>query len=98
MTPINSAGLNTGQLEWPYALLCPIKSYFNDFILFSRIPLHKVDTVRRTLHEVGTSGESLRHKYENYGSNGPVPEPLSNYMDVSKNCGCTRDLLFHIVI
>ncbi|KAL4224577.1 hypothetical protein ACF0H5_015277 [Mactra antiquata] len=46
-----------------------------------RIKLHRVKTVRRTLQEVGTSIESLRLKYSNYGTDGPTPEPLSNYLD-----------------
>jgi hypothetical protein len=45
-----------------------------------RISLTKVKSVRDQLHEVGTSTSWFRHKY-NYG--GPVPEPLSNYLDVN---------------
>ncbi|XP_060579470.1 lysosomal aspartic protease-like isoform X1 [Ruditapes philippinarum] len=46
-----------------------------------RIKLHKMKSVRRTLHEVGTSIESLRLKYNSYPIDGPAPEPLSNYLD-----------------
>lgn len=42
----------------------------------SRIPLHRVQTVRRQLHEVGTAVKQLRLRY-----GGPTPEPLSNYLD-----------------
>lgn len=45
-----------------------------------RIKLYRMQSVRRSLHEVGTSLESLRQKYGDRGT-GPHPEPLSNYLD-----------------
>jgi len=47
-----------------------------------RVPLHRMSSVRRTFHSVGTSIESIKYKYlQAVSVNGPVPEPLSNYMD-----------------
>ncbi|XP_052229914.1 lysosomal aspartic protease-like isoform X2 [Dreissena polymorpha] len=47
-----------------------------------RIKLLKAKSARRTLEEVGSSIQSLRLKYnENYRIGGPVPEPLTNYLD-----------------
>jgi len=51
---------------------------------FVRVPLTKVKSARRTLQEVGTDIEVVRHRWTELGANrltGPVPEPLSNYMD-----------------
>lgn len=48
-----------------------------------RIPLKHVKPVRHFLHEVGTPIQIAlprRHLFEK----GPVPEPLSNYLDVRK--------------
>jgi cathepsin D len=42
-----------------------------------RIPLHRAKTPRRTLQEVGTELHQVRVRY----GSGPVPEPLSNYLD-----------------
>ncbi|KAL0276541.1 UNVERIFIED_CONTAM: hypothetical protein PYX00_004097 [Menopon gallinae] len=45
-----------------------------------RVPLYKVKTVRHLLSEVGTDIKHTERKY--YGAfTGPVPEPLSNYLD-----------------
>ncbi|KAL8614441.1 hypothetical protein ACOMHN_007777 [Nucella lapillus] len=49
-----------------------------------RIKLHRMQSTRRTLGEFGNSVEDLRRKYRLQGSAGagPVPEPLTNYLDV----------------
>ncbi|KAK7098516.1 lysosomal aspartic protease-like [Littorina saxatilis] len=49
-----------------------------------RIKLHRMQSTRRSLLEVGNSINSLRQKYSLLSFNGqagPTPEPLSNYMD-----------------
>ncbi|KAL5006656.1 hypothetical protein ScPMuIL_015462 [Solemya velum] len=50
-----------------------------------RIKLHKFQSVRKSLYEVGTSIQDLRirNKYLGYQQKvtGPIPEPLSNYLD-----------------
>jgi len=51
-----------------------------------RIPLHKINTARKTLNDVKTSVQSLGSKYgvPGYGyrsKGGPVPVPLIDYMD-----------------
>ncbi|XP_071535345.1 lysosomal aspartic protease [Panulirus ornatus] len=43
-----------------------------------RIQLHKFKSARHSLREVGTSVKLTRRRW---GSGGPMPEPLSNYMD-----------------
>ena len=51
-----------------------------------RIKLHRMQSTRQSLLEFGNSVESLKYKYKLLSFNGqagPVPEPLSNYMDVS---------------
>ena len=53
------------------------------FMIFNRIKLRKMQSSRRSLEEVGTSIESLRQKYKALSAGSPVPEPLSNYLDVS---------------
>ena len=47
---------------------------------FCRIPLYQFQSARRTLQEAGTDVHQLRLR-ENV--DGPTPEPLSNYLDVS---------------
>lgn len=48
----------------------------------TNIKLTKMQTVRQHLHEVGTSLSWFSNKYAHEQMlNGPVPEPLSNYMD-----------------
>ena len=52
-----------------------------DFIIlipFSRVKLEKFKSVRDQLTEVNTPSAIFRYKY-NY--DGPIPEPLSNYLD-----------------
>jgi len=44
-----------------------------------RVPLTKVQSVRHALKEVGTDIELVHHRWTGLG--GPMPEPLSNYMD-----------------
>jgi len=43
-----------------------------------RIPLHRFKSARRTLTDVDSAVDQLQMKYT---SNGPVPEPLTNYLD-----------------
>ncbi|KAG6460235.1 lysosomal aspartic protease [Manduca sexta] len=45
---------------------------------FSRVPLYRMQSVRKHMHEVGTELDILRVKY---AVSGPAPEPLSNYLD-----------------
>ncbi|CAH0720290.1 unnamed protein product, partial [Brenthis ino] len=45
---------------------------------FTRIPLYRMQTVRKHFHEVGTELHMARIKY---AATGPAPEPLSNYLD-----------------
>nr|UTS56190.1 cathepsin D [Palaemon modestus] len=45
---------------------------------FHRIPLRKFKTARQSLREVDTSINLIRRRW---GNTGPMPEPLSNYMD-----------------
>lgn len=44
-----------------------------------RVKLYRMQTVRRTLQQVGTAISSLKYKYT--GRQDPAPEPLSNYLD-----------------
>lgn len=52
---------------------------------YFRVPLYKVQSSRRALQEVGTEVKQVRFRY-----GGPVPEPLSNYLDVSMFHGYVR--------
>lgn len=55
------------------------------YILFVRfsIPVQKFESARNLFHRVGTEVTQLRfNKYNNV--EGPIPEPLSNYLDVCK--------------
>ncbi|XP_046977969.1 lysosomal aspartic protease [Vanessa cardui] len=45
---------------------------------FLRVPLYRMQTVRKHFHEVGTELHMARIKY---AATGPAPEPLSNYLD-----------------
>lgn len=46
--------------------------------------MKKFTSARRQLHEVRTSMQKLNNRYHQFEQvNGPWPEPLSNYMDVS---------------
>ncbi|XP_019873503.2 lysosomal aspartic protease-like [Aethina tumida] len=63
-----------------FAVVC------NTFVLgelrtpqFTRIPLYKFKSVRRTLEDVGTHVQQVQLRYG--AVNGPTPEPLSNYLD-----------------
>jgi hypothetical protein len=47
-----------------------------------RVTLKKVASVRSQLEEAGTPSSLFRHKYQSLL--GLAPEPLSNYLDVSK--------------
>ncbi|XP_072932399.1 lysosomal aspartic protease [Epargyreus clarus] len=44
----------------------------------TRVPLYRMQSVRRHFHEVGTELQQVRIKY---AAGGPIPEPLSNYLD-----------------
>lgn len=45
--------------------------------IISRIPLHKMNSVRKYLKEVGTESQQIRLAQVTT----PTPEPLSNYLD-----------------
>jgi cathepsin D len=45
--------------------------------IIPRIPLHKTDSIRKALKEVGTELEQIRLVEANVAT----PEPLSNYLD-----------------
>jgi len=47
-------------------------------VALQRISLHRFKSARRTLQEVDSAVDQLQAKY--VGS-GPVPEPLTNYLD-----------------
>jgi len=47
-------------------------------VALQRIPLHRFKSARRTLTEVDSAVDQLQMKY---ASSGPVPEPLTNYLD-----------------
>lgn len=47
----------------------------NDLV---RVPLHKIKTARTQFHQVDTSIELTRRRWN---IRGPHPEPLSNYLD-----------------
>jgi len=50
-----------------------------------RIKLNKFESVRKVLHNAGSNAEILQNKYRMQNLRdqvgGPIPEPLSNYMD-----------------
>ncbi|PAA67717.1 hypothetical protein BOX15_Mlig006455g2 [Macrostomum lignano] len=50
----------------------------NDFI---RVKLHRIDTVRQQLINAGLTRETVLKSRWGLESNGPSPEPLTNYMD-----------------
>ncbi|MCL4133586.1 UNVERIFIED_CONTAM: hypothetical protein GTU68_014441, partial [Idotea baltica] len=54
------------------------KIYFLIAIFSTRIQLFKFQSARRTFQEVSSSIDFTRRRW---GSTGPMPEPLSNYMD-----------------
>lgn len=60
-----------------FLLLCLTVSNCEKLI---RIPLHRFKSVRRHLHEVGTPIKVVT-SHRHLESNGPFPEPLSNYLD-----------------
>jgi len=47
-------------------------------VAVQRISLHRFKSARRTLKEVDSEVDQLQYKYT---GNGPVPEPLTNYLD-----------------
>ncbi len=65
------------------------------FLFLSRIPLQKFRSIRRTLSDSGRAVEelvansaSLKYNLGFPASNGPTPETLKNYLDVSIGCKC----------
>lgn len=49
---------------------------------FVRVPLHKTQTVRQYLKEMGTNVKlALPRNHLKHFGNQPIPEPLSNYLD-----------------
>jgi len=53
-------------------------NFYHSISPLKRIPLYKMTSSRHHFHKVGTSLEIIRKRY---GTNGPQPEPLSNYLD-----------------
>lgn len=47
-------------------------------VALERISLHRFKSARRTLREVDSAVDQLQMKY---AGSGPVPEPLTNYLD-----------------
>ena len=45
-----------------------------------RVPLNRMQSVRRQFQENGTPLRFFRQRYHRYGIQ-PIPEPLSNYLD-----------------
>ncbi|CAB3367233.1 Hypothetical predicted protein [Cloeon dipterum] len=48
---------------------------------FIRVPLTKIQKSREVLREVDTDISLLKQRFEHMAVGGPVPEPLSNYLD-----------------
>ncbi|XP_026480860.1 lysosomal aspartic protease-like [Ctenocephalides felis] len=57
-----------------YSILIALLAFSSGEII--RVPLYKIQSVRRQLQDVGTEMKQLRLRY-----GGPTPEPLSNYLD-----------------
>lgn len=64
-------------------------------VFLSRIPLQKFRSIRRTMSDSGraveelvASSASLKYNLGFPASNGPTPETLKNYLDVSTCCKC----------
>jgi len=63
----------------PIRFICVFSLVVVAVLAEERIRLHRFKSVRRTLAEVDSSVNRLKLKYASFG--GPVPEPLSNYLD-----------------
>lgn len=59
-------------------LMCLLLCAYHSTDGLTRVPLRRFTSARRTLQEVGTTVEVIRRRW---GSAGPHPEPLSNYLD-----------------
>lgn len=88
-------GIASQMTESLIALLWKPENLFSFFLWGDRIPLYQFQSARRALQEAGTDVQQLRLR-ENV--DGPTPEPLSNYLDVSVSPqyihGCFRLLAF----
>ena len=76
-------GIASRMIESLITLLWKAEILFFCFLFFfflGRIPLYQFQSARRALQEAGTDVQQLRLR-ENV--DGPTPEPLSNYLDVS---------------
>jgi len=57
---------------------CVLLVLLSTAVALQRIPLHRFKSARRTLQDVDSAVDHLQAKYV---GNGPVPEPLTNYLD-----------------
>ncbi len=68
-----------------FALVVVLLAVATDALV--RIPLTRIKSAREHFHEVGTSLNILRRRWN---VQGPHPEPLSNYLDAQCKSTCTQ--------